>query len=338
MTAHGATTRQNLQVRLASRPTGWPTPANFRFESAPVVALADGELLVRAHYLSLDPYMRGRMNEGRSYVKPVELGAVMCGEVAGEVVESRNAAYALGDFVHGDLGWQEYAVSDGKGLRKLDRRIPLSANLSIAGMPGITAWVGLLDLATPKAGETVVVSGAAGAVGSVVGQIARLHGCRAVGIAGGAEKCRVVVEEFGFDACLDYKAGDLRGQLKQATPKGVDIYFDNVGGEILDTVLTRMNVFGRVPVCGLISQYNATEPYGITNFRSILVNRLSVRGFIIFDHMARWPEAGKQLGTWLAEGRLRYRETIAEGLRAAPEAFIGMLRGDNIGKQLVRLF
>jgi NADPH-dependent curcumin reductase CurA len=331
------TDRQNLRVLLASRPVGWPDVSNFRIEESAVPVPADGQVLVRSHFLSLDPYMRGRMNEGRSYVKPVELGAVMCGEVVGEVLESRHAAFAAGDLVHGDLGWQEYGIADGKLLRKLDPRVPPSANLSVAGMPGITAYVGLLDLGQAKPGETVVVSGAAGAVGSVVGQLAKIQGCRAVGIAGGAEKCRIVVEEFGFDACLDYKSGDLRDALKGATPNGVDVYFDNVGGEILDTVLARMNVFGRVPVCGLISQYNATEPYGVKNFRSILVNRLSVRGFIIFDHRDRWQHAGAQLAGWLSEGRIRYRETVAQGLRAAPAAFIGMLRGDNVGKQLVRV-
>jgi hypothetical protein len=331
------TAQRNLRVLLASRPTGWPVEANFRFEDAPVPAPADGEVLVRAQWLSLDPYMRGRMNEGRSYVKPVELGAVMCGEVVGEVVDSRQPGFAPGDLVHGDLGWQEYAVAGAKALRKLDPRVPPSAHLSVAGMPGITACVGLLDLGQPKPGETVVVSGAAGAVGSIVGQLAKIHGCHAIGIAGGAAKCRIVVEEFGFDACLDYKSGNLRESLKAATPKGVDVYFDNVGGEILDTVLARMNVFGRVPVCGLISQYNATEPYGVKNFRSVLVNRLTVRGFIVFDHTDRWRHASTQLAQWLAEGKLRYRETIAQGLRAAPAAFIGMLRGDNVGKQLVKL-
>ena len=328
----------NTAVLLDHRPNGWPTAANFRVVERPIPALAEGELLVRGHYLSLDPYMRGRMNDGKSYVPPVELGAVMCGEVAGEVIASKNAKFAVGDLVHGDMGWQQYPVSDGKGLRKLDPRVPMTANLSVVGMPGATAWVGLVDIGQPKEGETVVVSAAAGAVGGIVGQIAKIKGCRAVGIAGGADKCRYVVEELGFDACIDYKAGHLREDLKAATPKGVDIYFDNVGGEILDTVLTRMNPFSRLPLCGLISQYNATEPYGMKNFRSILVNRIRVQGFIVFDDRAKVATAMGELAQWVAEGRLRWRDSIAEGVHSAPEAFIGMLRGQNVGKQLVKLF
>ncbi len=249
---------RNRQVLLASRPQGWPTEDNFRFAESDLPSIADNQVLVRSHWLSLDPYMRGRMGEGRSYVKPVELGAVMCGEVIAEVVESKHPKFAVGDFVHGDLGWQLYAVSDGNGIRKLDPRIPLTAQLSVVGMAGLTAYFGLLDIGQPKPGETVVVSAAAGAVGGIVGQLAKIHGARAIGIAGGVDKCRFVVDELGFDACLDYKAGDLAGQLKSAAPKGVDVYFDNVGGEILDTVLGRMNPFSRLPMCGLISQYNAT--------------------------------------------------------------------------------
>jgi NADPH-dependent curcumin reductase len=292
---------------------------------------------VRGLYLSLDPYMRGRMNDAPSYVPPVQVDAVMCGEVAGEVIESRHPKYAVGDRVAGDLGWQQYAVSNGKGLRKLAPVTPLTAQLSVCGMPGVTAYVGLLDIGKPEPGQTVVVSGAAGAVGGVVGQIAKLKGCRAVGIAGGPDKCRFVVEQLGFDACLDYKAGDLRGQLKAATPQGVDVYFDNVGGEVLDTVLPRMNPFSRLPLCGLISQYNATEAYGVKNFRHILVNRIKVQGFIVFDFAERYAAARADLAQWLAEGKLRHHETVAEGLRAAPAAFLGMLRGANLGKQLVRL-
>jgi NADPH-dependent curcumin reductase CurA len=241
------TVRVNRQVLLASRPRGWPEEGNFRLVESPVPVPGDNQLLLRAHWLSLDPYMRGRMNEGRSYVKPVDVGAVMCGECISEVVESRHPEFAVGDWVHGDLGWQEYAISDGSGLRKLDPRVPLTAQLGLLGMPGLTAYFGLLDIGQPKAGETVVVSAAAGAVGGVVGQLAKIHGARAVGIAGGAAKCRYVVDELGFDACLDYKAGDLAGQLKAAAPDGVDVYFDNVGGEITDTVLGRMNPFSRMP-------------------------------------------------------------------------------------------
>jgi NADPH-dependent curcumin reductase len=331
------TTGTNLQVLLASRPHGWPTEDNFRVVESAMPRIGDGEVLVRGLYLSLDPYMRGRMNDAPSYVPPVQVDAVMCGEVAGEVIESRHPKYAVGDRVAGDLGWQQYAVSTGKGLRKLAPVTPLTAQLSVCGMPGVTAYVGLLDIGKPEPGQTVVVSGAAGAVGGVVGQIAKLKGCRAVGIAGGPDKCRFVVEQLGFDACLDYKAGDLRGQLKAATPQGVDVYFDNVGGEILDTVLPRMNPFSRLPLCGLISQYNATEAYGVKNFRHILVNRIKVQGFIVFDFAERYPAARADLAQWLAEGRLRHHETVAEGLRAAPAAFLGMLRGANLGKQLVRL-
>ena len=330
-------TDHNLQVLLERRPKGWPTPDDFRIVEAPHAPLAEGQLRVRGEHLSLDPYMRGRMNEGRSYVPPVALGAVMCGEVVGEVVESRHPKFAVGDLVAGDLGWQTHPVSDGKGLRRVDRTVPRTALLSAAGMPGVTAWAGLLQIGQPKAGETVVVSAAAGAVGSVVGQIAKLKGCRAVGIAGGPDKCRHVVEDLGFDACIDYKSEAFAEQLKAAVPAGVDVYFDNVGGPVLDAVLGRMNPFSRLPVCGLISQYNATEAYGVKNFRSILVNRIRVQGFIVFDFADRYREATADLAGWLAAGQLRYFETVAQGLRAAPEAFLGMLRGANVGKQLVRL-
>lgn len=326
----------NSAFVLHSRPQGWPEPDNFRLIESPVAQTEDGEVLVRAQYLSLDPYMRGRMNAGKSYVPPVELGGVMCGEVVGEVVASRNAHFAVGDIVHGDLGWQHYALSNGKGLRKVDPRVPVTANLSVVGMPGATAWTGLVGIGEPRAGETVVVSAAAGAVGGIVGQIAKIKGCRAVGIAGGPDKCRYVIEQLGFDACIDYKAGDLRVQLKAATPDGVDIYFDNVGGEILDTVLTRMNPFSRLPLCGLISQYNELQPYGVKNFGSILVNRIRVQGFIVFDDQVRLRTALTDLANWVVEGRLRWHETVAEGLSSAPEAFIGLLRGQNLGKQLVR--
>jgi NADPH-dependent curcumin reductase CurA len=330
-------TDHNLQIRLERRPKGWPTPEDFRCVEAPHAALAEGQLRVRGEYLSLDPYMRGRMNEGRSYVAPLALGDVMCGEVVGEVIESRHPKFAVGDLVAGDLGWQTHPVSDGKGLRKVDRSVPRTALLSAVGMPGVTAWAGLLQIGQPKPGETVVVSAAAGAVGSVVGQIAKLKGCRAVGIAGGPDKCRHVVEDLGFDACVDYKSEAFAEQLKAAVPGGVDVYFDNVGGAVLDAVLGRMNPFSRLPVCGLISQYNATEAYGVKNFRSILVNRIRVQGFIVFDFADRYREATAELAGWLAAGQLRYFETVAQGLRAAPEAFLGMLRGANVGKQLVRL-
>jgi NADPH-dependent curcumin reductase CurA len=305
-------TDPNLQVLLERRPKGWPTPDDFRIVELPHASLAEGQLRVRGEYLSLDPYMRGRMNEGRSYVAPLALGDVMCGEVVGEVVESRHPKFAVGDLVAGDLGWQTHPVTDGRGLRRVDRSVPRTALLSAVGMPGVTAWAGLLQIGQPKPGETVVVSAAAGAVGSVVGQIAKLKGCRAVGIAGGPDKCRHVVEDLGFDACVDYRSEAF-------------------------AVLGRMNPFSRLPVCGLISQYNATEAYGVKNFRSILVNRIRVQGFIVFDFADRYREATAELAGWLAAGQLRYFETVAQGLRAAPEAFLGMLRGANVGKQLVKL-
>ena len=329
---------KNLQVLLARRPTGAPQESDFRLVETAVPEIGDGQFLVRSHYLSLDPYMRGRMNDAKSYAKPVELGAVMVGGAVGEVAVSRHPKFKTGDKVVGAFGWQLYAVSDGASVIKIaDPRVPLSAYLGVVGMPGVTAHIGLLDFGQPKAGETVVVSAASGAVGAVVGQIAKIRGCRAVGIAGGPDKCRYVVEELGLDACVDYKAGRLWEDLSQATPKGIDVYFDNVGGEILDTVLRRLNAFARIPLCGLISQYNATEPYAIKNSGALLVNRVKLQGFIVTDHLPRWPAALADLAQWLSEGKIKYRETVAEGLRSAPSAFIGMLAGKNFGKQLVKL-
>jgi leukotriene B4 12-hydroxydehydrogenase/15-oxo-prostaglandin 13-reductase len=328
----------NRRVLLASRPSGWVSEANFKIEEAPLPAPADGEVLVKNLWLSLDPYMRGRMNEGKSYAAKQEIGEVMIGGTVGEVVESRNAKFAKGDQVLGMLGWQQYGLSDGKGLNKVDAsRVPLSAYLGVLGMPGVTAWVGLLDICQPKASETVVVSAASGAVGSVVGQIAKIKGCRAVGIAGGKQKCDYVVKELGFDACVDYKGGKLNDDLKAAAPDGIDCYFENVGGEILDAVLRRMNAFSRIAVCGLISQYNATEPYGVKTFQSILTNRIKVQGFIVSDRLELWAKALADLSGWVAAGRIKYRETVTEGLENAPKAFIGLLKGENFGKQLVRL-
>ncbi len=293
--------------------------ANFKIEDAPLPTPAEGEVLVKNLWLSLDPYMRGRMNEGKSYAAKQELGEVMIGGTVGEVVESRNPKFAKGDQVLGMLGWQQYGLSDGKGLNKVDAsRVPLSAYLGVLGMPGVTAWVGLLDICQPKVGETVVVSAASGAVGSVVGQIAKIKGCRAVGIAGGRQKCDYVVKELGFDACVDYKAGKLNDDLKAAVPAGIDCYFENVGGD-------------------LISQYNATEPYAVKTFQSILTNRVKVQGFIVSDRMELWPKALADLAGWLAAGRIKYRESVTEGLENAPRAFIGLLKGENLGKQLVRL-
>jgi len=327
----------NLQVLLARRPTGAPQESDFRLVETAVPEIGESQFLVRNHYLSLDPYMRGRMNEARSYAKPAQLGEVMVGGAVGEVAASRHPKFKTGDKVVGAFGWQLYAASDGAGVRVVDPGVPLPAYLGVLGMPGVTAHIGLLDFGEPKAGESVVVSAASGAVGAVAGQIARIRGCRAVGIAGGPDKCRYVVEELGLDACVDYKAGRLWEDLSQATPKGIDVYFDNVGGEILDTVLRRLNPFARIPLCGLISQYSATEPYALKNAGALLVNRVKLQGFIVSDHLPRWKAALADLAQWLSEGKIKYRETIAEGLRSAPSAFIGMLEGRNFGKQLVKL-
>ena len=331
----------NLQVLLASRPTGWVEEGNFKIVEAPVPEPGPGQVLVRNRYLSLDPYMRGRMSEAKSYAAPVAIGAVMIGGTAGEVVRSLHPNFKAGDLVVGYLGWQNYGLSDGAMLQKVDAElgrngVPLSAYLGVLGMPGVTAWVGLLDICAPKPGETVVVTAASGAVGSVVGQLAKIHGARAVGIAGGAEKCRYVIEELGFDACVDYKAGKLREDLKAATPGGIDCLFENVGGEIFDTLLARMNPFSRIALCGLISQYNS-EPHPMKNIASVLTNRVKMQGFIVSEHMERWPVALKELGEHVAAGRIRYRETVTEGLRSAPAALIGLLRGQNFGKQIVKL-
>jgi NADPH-dependent curcumin reductase CurA len=334
----------NRQIHLASRPDGEPTAANFRVVDAPLPALNDGQVLVRNHYLSLDPYMRGRMNDAKSYAVPQELDKVMGGGTVGEVVESKHSNYKPGDMVVGMGGWQQYAVVDAAApgmLRKVDTsRIPLSAYLGAVGMPGVTAWYGLMKICEPKPGQTIVVSAASGAVGSAVGQLAKAKGCRAVGTAGGAEKCRYVVDELGFDACIDYKAHRdpkaLYQALKDATPDGVDGCFENVGGPVLDATLARMNAFGRIALCGMISGYNG-EPIPIQQPQLLLLSRLRIEGFIVSEHMEVWPEALKELGTMVATGKLKYRETIAEGIDAAPEAFIGLLKGRNFGKQLVKL-
>lgn len=330
-------TALNRRILLARRPQGLASPEDFRLDEAPVPPLADGQVLVRNHFLSLDPYMRGRMDDAKSYAAAQALDEVMIGGTAGEVVESRNPGFAAGDHVVGMLGWQLYGVSDGRSLMKVDTsRIPLSAYLGAVGMPGVTAWYGLNRIIVPKPGETIVVSAASGAVGSVVGQLAKRAGCRVVGIAGGPLKCGIVTDEYGFDACVDYKAGRLYDDLRAATPDGVDGLFENVGGEVLDAVLRRMNAFGRVAVCGLISGYSG-QPMPMTQFRSVLVNRLRVEGFIVSEHMDVWPTALRELGALVAGSQLRYRETVAQGLEQAPEAFIGLLAGRNVGKQLVRL-
>ncbi|GIZ51245.1 NADP-dependent oxidoreductase [Noviherbaspirillum aridicola] len=322
---------------LASRPRGQVTPDNFRLEEVPVPEIADGQLLVRNHYLSLDPYMRMRMEDVKSYAAPQAIGETMIGGTVGEVVASKHPKFKVGDKVQGMFGWSEMGVSDGALLRKLDTtHVPLSAYLGAVGMPGMTAWYGLTQIMQPKPGETIVVSAASGAVGSVVGQLAKLRGCRAVGIAGGAEKCAYVVDELGFDACIDYKAGRLEADLAAATPNGIDAVFENVGGDVFDASLARMNPFGRIALCGMIAGYDG-EPMPIKNSRVFLTMRLTMRGFIVSEHMDLWPQGLQELGGLVAAGKLRFRESVAQGLEAAPEAFIGMLKGKNFGKQLVKL-
>jgi NADPH-dependent curcumin reductase len=328
----------NMQVLLASRPAGWVQEANFNIVETPIPKPGPGAVLVKNHWLSLDPYMRGRMNDVKSYVPPVQIGEVMVGGTVGEVLESNHPKFKPGDFVVGRVGWQLYGVSDAESLMKVEPKlVPLSAYLGVAGMPGGTAWIGLFEHCQPKAGETVVVSAASGAVGSVVGQLAKLQGCRAVGIAGGAEKCKYVVKELGFDACVDYKAGNLHEDLKAAAPGGIDCYFENVGGEVMDTAFRQLNPFSRVALCGMISDYNATEPYGTKMVRALLVNRVKLQGFIVFDRPDLYVRAVTQLAKWVAQGRIKYHETVADGLHSAPKAFIGMLKGANLGKQVVKL-
>ncbi|MRW91907.1 zinc-binding dehydrogenase [Duganella sp. FT80W] len=325
------------RIVLASRPRGPVTPENFRLETVPVPQLAAGEVLIRNHYLSLDPYMRGRMSAAKSYASSQQLDQTMIGGTVGQVLASRNELYQVGDYVNGVLGWAEMGVSDGVLLRKLDAtRIPLSAFLGVVGMPGMAAWYGFNQIMQAAAGETVVVSAASGAVGSVVGQLARLRGCRVVGIAGGQEKCDYVVRELGFDACVDYKAGNLEADLAAATPDGVDAIFENVGGACLDAALARTNAFARVALCGLIAGFNGGE-LPIKNARLLLINRLTLRGFIITEHMEYWPQGLQELAVLVANGQIKYRESVADGLAAAPEAFMGLLQGRNFGKQLVKL-
>ena len=328
----------NKRVLLASRPQGAVTPDNFRIEETAIATPADGEVLVRNEWLSLDPYMRGRMSDAKSYVPPVEIGAVMTGQTVGEVVESRHPGFRPGDRVLTSLGWQQYGVAKGKELRLVDvSRVPASYYLGILGMPGMTAWFGLFEIGKPQPGETLVVSAASGAVGSVVGQLAKNEGLRVVGIAGGREKCDYVVRELGFDACVDYRAGRLNDDLREACPKGIDIDFENVGGEILDTLLSIMNPFSRIVLCGLIADYDVSEPHGYKKLRSVLVNRIRMQGMIVFDWKDRYDEALADLGARLAAGKLRYKESVVEGLDSAPQGLIALLAGRNFGKQLVKL-
>ena len=335
----------NRRFVLASRPTGAPREDNFRLETAPVPELGPGQVLVRHHYLSLDPYMRGRMSDQKSYAAPQPLGEVMIGGTVGEVVATRSGSFVVGDKVVGMGGWQDYAVVNGDGpaagLRKVDTtHVPLQAYLGAVGMPGVTAWVGLNTICEPKEGETVVVSAASGAVGGIVGQLAKAKGCRAVGVAGGKEKCDYVVGELGFDACVDYKAATgpeaFFAMLRGATPSGIDCYFENVGGMILDAVMLQMNAFGRIAMCGMIAGYDG-QPLPMQHPALILRSRLRVQGFIVSEHPQHWPRALSELGAGVAQGKLKYRESVASGLESAPGAFLGLLQGKNFGKQLVKL-
>ena len=334
----------NQQILLDNRPTAEALASNFKLVTGETPPLQDGEVLVRHHFLSLDPYMRGRMNDAKSYTAPQALGEVMGGGTVGEVMESRSPKFQPGDKVVGMGGWQQYSVVKAQepgALRKVDTtHVPLSHYLGAVGMPGVTAWYGLVKVIEPQAGQTVVVSAATGAVGSAFAALAKARGCRTVGIAGGPNKCRYAVAELGFDACIDYKlhaaAASLSKALKEACPNGVDGYFENVGGMVLDAMMTRMNAFGRIAVCGMIAGYDG-KPLPLSYPALILTNRLKVQGFIVSEHMDIWPEALKELGTLVATGKLKPRESVAQGLEAAPEAFLGLLKGKNFGKQLVKL-
>jgi NADPH-dependent curcumin reductase CurA len=331
------------RIVLASRPVGEPKPSDFRLEEVPVPQPGPGQMLLKTKWLSLDPYMRGRMSDAPSYAKPVDVGGTMEGETVSQVVASDNKTYQPGDIVLSRAGWQTHALSNGSGLRKLDPSVaPISTALGVLGMPGMTAFTGLNEIGKPQAGETVVVSAASGAVGSVVGQIAKIKGARAVGIAGGPDKCRYVKDELGFDACVDHRAPNFAETLKAACPKGIDVYFENVSGPVWDAVFPLLNPFARIPVCGLIAQYSATEAPDMKYktaqiFRAILTKRLTIRGFIVMDFWGRFPDFIRDMPQWIKEGRIKYREDIAEGLENAPQAFMGLLKGKNFGKQLVRV-
>jgi len=332
-------------IVLAARPSGAPQPTDFRSETATLPALQGEEFLVEVIWLSLDPYMRGRMDDAKSYAKPVDIGGVMEGQGGGRVIASNHSKYNIGDYVLGGYGWQSHAVSDGTATRKLDPKdAPISTALGVMGMPGLTAFVGLNDHGRPQKGETLVVSAASGAVGSLVGQLGKIYGLNVVGVAGGAEKCNYVTQDLGFDACIDHRSGDaseLRAQLEQVCPNGVDIYYENVGGKTLEAVIPLMNTFGRIPVCGMIAWYSGAgtpEPsFSQKLWRSILVKRLAVRGFIIFDHYDRYPDFVKEVGSYLRDGRIQYRESVTSGLEHAPAAFMDLLKGGNFGKQLVQI-
>lgn len=334
---------KNQRIVLANRPTGEPKPSDFRLETSEVAEPANGQLLLRNLYLSIDPYMRGRMNEGKSYAKPVEIGEVMEGGTISEIVTSKHPSYKPGDIVLSYSGWQEYALSNSAGLRKLDPSLaPITTALGVLGMPGLTAYTGLLIIGQPKPGETVCVAAATGPVGSLVGQIAKIHGARTIGIAGGADKCRVAVEEFGFDTCIDHHSPTFPKDLSAAAPNGIDGYFENVGGHVWSAVMPLLNDFARIPVCGLIAHYNDTKPpEGPDRLPSLMLKvlqkRWTIRGFIVSDFADKTPDFQRDMSTWLKEGKIKYREDISNGLASAPETLIGVLKGKNFGKAIVKI-
>jgi NADPH-dependent curcumin reductase CurA len=332
-------TRVNAQCRLTARPVGLPKASDWEYVEEPAPEASDGQILVQVAYVSLDPAMRGWMNDARSYVPPVQIGEVMRAGAIGRVIDSRHDDFQAGDEVFGTFGVQRYAVSDGAGVTRIDTSVaPAPAHLGVLGIGGLTAYFGLLEVGRPQRGQTVVVSGAAGAVGSVAGQIARIKGCRAVGIAGGQEKCAWLLDELGFDAAIDYKQGNLRPDLREHTPDGIDVYFDNVGGETLDVVLARLARGARVVICGAISQYNETQPRGPANYMQLLVQRASMTGFLVFDYAERYPEAREQLAEWLRSGELKSREDVVQGdVRDFPDVFLRLFRGENIGKLVLEL-
>ncbi|HUA55805.1 MAG TPA: NADP-dependent oxidoreductase [Candidatus Sulfotelmatobacter sp.] len=329
----------NRRITLASRPDGYPGEANFKLVEAPVPSPGPGQVLVRALYLSLDPYMRGRMSDAKSYAAPVPIGGVMEGAIVGRVIASENPKFPVGTMVEGRLGWQDYGLSDGRNIRAVDPKAgPLSYSLGVLGMPGLTAYFGLLDVCRPHAGDTVVVSAASGAVGQVVGQIAKIMDCRVVGIAGGAQKVDYVTRELGFDAGIDYKSGDLAAGLAKACPDGVDCYFDNVGGKVSDAVFANLAYRARIAICGQIALYNVDTPEpGTRNLRFMLVNRAVMEGFLVSDFTDRWPMGLKRLSRWVREGRIKYREDVVQGLENAPKAFLRLFDGSNFGKLVVKI-
>jgi NADPH-dependent curcumin reductase len=333
---------QAKRIVLASRPAGEPKASDFRIEDCAVPVPGDGQVLLRTIWLSLDPYMRGRMSDGPSYAAPVPIGGVMEAGTVNEVIASSNPNFAEGDIVLARAGWQTHALSDGKGLTRIDPKLaPVSTAIGVLGMPGMTAYTGLLDIGKPQAGETVVVAAASGAVGSAVGQIAKIMGARAVGIAGGKDKCAYVKQELGFDDCLDHRDPDFAAKLREACSKGIDVYFENVGGAVFEAVFPLLNAFARIPVCGLIAHYNDTEAkppkWAGHLMRAVLTKRLTIRGFIVSDFAARRDDFLRDMSAWVREGKVKYKECVTEGLESAPAAFIGLLKGANFGKQLVRV-